>query len=281
MPPEDHPVLHTENPWNPRPNREKTTEIMFEAFKSPAMYVAMQAVLGLYTLGHLTSVVCDSGHSCSYSVPIYEGHAIPSAVTKSEITGHDLTWYLLNMLRDRGHNFVTNAEYELVRDIKEKLCYVALDFEKAMQSADSSLSRETTYELPDGDVVTIGKACFECPETLFQPRLMHLPECCGIHETCCDSIRMCDRDIQTELGRNLVLSGNTTLFPGMVERFTKEMIGAAPSTMMIKVATLPQRKNSAWIGGSMLASLPTFEKMCITKAEYEEFGPPIIHRKCF
>ena len=254
------------------------TEIMFEAFGTPSFYVALQAVLGLYTSGHLTSVVVDSGHGSSYSVPVYEGHSIPRAVTQSTVTGRELILYLKKILQKRDFAFVTNAEFELVREIKETICYITSDFEKELSSA--SPSRDTTYELPTGEIVNIGKACFECPEALFQPGLIGFSDV-GIHEMCCNSIKRCDRDIHTALARNIVLSGGTTLFPGMIERFNKEMIDVAPPTIMIKVSTLPERKNSAWIGGSMLASLPTFQKMLISKGEYNEFGPSIVHRKCF
>ena len=256
------------------------TERMLEAFKTPALYVAVPAVLGLYTSGRLTSIVIDSGHDSSLSIPVYEGHAIPSAVVSSEIAGHQLTWHLHKLLQDRDHSYVTNAEYELVREIKEKVCYVALDFDKELQSTELNPANNLTYELPDGNIADIGKACFECPEGMFQPKLLRSAYD-GIHENCCNSIKKCDHDIHTALSRNIVLSGDNTLFPGIVERFTKEVTGAAPPTWMIKVAALPQRKHSAWIGGSMLASLPTFQEMAISKAEFDEFGPTIVHRKCF
>lgn len=256
------------------------TEIMFETFKIPALYIAVPAVLGLYTSGGLTSIVIDSGHGSSLSIPIYEGHAIPSAVTSSEITGHDLTLRLKKLLQDRGHYYVTNAEYELVRDIKEKLCYVSLDFEKELQSTEPNPAHESTYELPDGTVVDIGKARFESPEGLFKPALLGYTSD-GIHESCYNSIKKCDNDIRTALSRNIVLSGGSTMFLGIVERFTREVTDAAPPTWMIKVTALPQGKYSAWIGGSMLASLPTFEKMAISKVEYEEFGNSIVIHKCF
>lgn len=256
------------------------TEIMFEAFKIPAVYIAVPAVLGLYTYGQLTSIVIDSGHGSTLSIPIYEGHAIPNAVTSSEITGHELTCYLKKLLQERGHYYVTNAEYELVRDIKEKLCYVASDFEKELQNTEPNPAYDSTYELPDGTVVDIGKARFECPEGLFKPELLRYTDD-GIHRNCCNSIKKCDSDIHSALSGNIVLSGGSTLFPGIVERFTKEVTSVAPPTWMIKVTTLPKRKHSAWIGGSILASLPTFEKMAISEAEYEEFGQSIVIRKCF
>lgn len=271
----------TENPKTPQRDREKMTEIMFEAYKVPFLYVALQAVLSLFMSGRVTGIVCDSGHRCSFFVPIYEGYAISNAVTQSNFAGHNLTYYLMKLLQKRDFSFVTNAEYELVREIKEKLCYVALDFEKDLQSSDPSAARESTYELPDGQLVNIGKACFECPEVLFKPHLMGISDV-GIHESCCNSIKMCVcSEFQASLFRDIVLSGGNTMFPGIVERFKKEMTDVAPPTVMIKVANLPERKHPAWEGGSMLASLSTFKEMAISKAEYDEWGPILVQRKCF
>ena len=77
------------------------------------------------------------------------------------------------------------------------------------------------------------------------------------------------------------MSGGTTMFPGIPERLSKEVTALAPSTMKIKVVAPPERKFSVWIGGSILSSLSTFQAMWITRAEYDESGPSIVHRKCF
>uniref|UniRef100_A0A2K5DKD1 Uncharacterized protein n=1 Tax=Aotus nancymaae TaxID=37293 RepID=A0A2K5DKD1_AOTNA len=241
---EEHPMLLTEAPLNPK--------IMFETFNTPAMYVAIQAVLSLYASGRTTGI----------------GYALPHAILRLDLAVRDLTEYLIKILTECSYSFTTTAEREIVRDIKEKLCYITLDFEQEMATA-----------LPNSQVITIGNERFRCLEVLFQPSFLSM-ESCGIHETTFNSIMKCDVDIRKDLYANTVLSGGTTMYPGIAERMQKKITALAPSTMKIKIIAPPECKYSMWISGSILASLSTFQQTWISKQEYDESGPSIVHLDC-
>merc|ERR1711971_824264 len=230
--PEENSILLTEAPLNPKANREKMCQIMFETFNSPAMYISIQAVLSSYASGRTTGIVLDSGDGVLHTVPIYEGYCLPHAVQRLDLA-----------------------------------------------ACETSSEIEENYELPDGQVITVGSERFRAPETLFQPQFMGL-ESEGIHKLTFSSIMKCDVDIRKDLYGNIVMSGGTTMYKNIPERVQKEVKALAPDSMTIKIIAPPERKYSVWIGGSILSSLSTFEEMWIKKEEYDESGPSIVHRKC-
>lgn len=277
--PEEHPLLMTEAPLNPKVNREKMLQIAFEAFNIPSFYVSIQAVLSLYASGRTTGLVLDSGDGVTHIVPIYDGYSLPHAIMRLDFAGRDVTDYFIKLLKEGGYSLSSSAEREIARDCKEKTAYIAHDFAQEMEKAARNETKKA-YELPDGNVLNVSDQAFRAPEMLFQPSHagFELP---GIHQTIYDSIMKCDVDIRKNLYSNIVLSGGTTMFPGISERLQKEVAALAPPSISVKIIAPPERKYSVWIGGSILASLSTFQTMWITKAEYEETGPAIVHQKCF
>ncbi|XP_009672028.1 actin-related protein T3 [Struthio camelus] len=278
MQPSEQPVILTEAPLNPLVNREKMTELFFERFDVPALYVSIQAVLALYASGLTTGCVVDSGDGVTHSVPIFEGYCLPHGVLQLDLAGRDLTDYLTQLLRDSGTSLDTAAGKQLVQNIKEKLCYVCLNLEEEMAKKPSEV--EKTYHLPDGNEVKVQDQRFRCPEALFYPHNIGV-EAPGIDKLCFSSITKCDVGLRAYFYSNIILSGGSSLFPGIAERFNKEMVHMVPGDVKVKVSAPPERKFSAWIGGSILASLSAFQQMWITVAEYREVGPNIVHRKCF
>jgi actin beta/gamma 1 len=277
--PEEHPVLLSVAPNNPKANAERMVQIMFETFNVPALYLEQASVLSLYASGRSTGVSVTIGDGSMHVIPVYEGYALPHAIQSSTLGGRDLTEFAMKIMTERGYSFTTTAERDIVRDVKEKLCYIALDFDAEMKLCSESSNAEKTYELPDGQVIVVGNERFRVPEVLFSPCFMG-SEQVGIQDMVFRAIMSCDVDIRKDLYSNIVIAGGSSAFSGIAERLQKEMQALAPSTMHVKVVAPPERKYSSWIGGSILSSLSTFQSMWITKEEYDESGPSIVHRKC-
>lgn len=273
--PREHPILLTVPSFNRLHQSEKMTQMMFEFFNAPAIYIAIQAVMSLYSSGKTIGMVLDMGDGVIQAVPIYEGYALSNAVMRTDFAGLEMTEYLLNLLRQRGYTFATIAEREIVRDIKEKLCFVSLDFDSEMTT-----NLDKSYKLPDGNMIEIGNERILCPEVLFKPSMLGL-ETSGIHQTIYNSIKKCDKDLRKDFYKNIVLSGGSSMYPGLSNRFHKELSNLNTDYNRVQILTHPDGNYSVWVGGSILASMSSFKDMCITRKDYDETGPSIVYRKCF
>ncbi|XP_009673638.1 actin-like protein 7A [Struthio camelus] len=274
--PEDHAVLVSDPPLSPTTNREKYAEMLFEGFCVPAIHIAYQSRLSMYSYGRTSALVVESGHGVSCVVPIYEGYIMPSITGRVEYAGLDITRYLMKLLNESGKRF-TEDQLSIIEDLKEKCCYTSLDLEQ-----DLSLpvrKQQIDYELPDGHLITIGKERFLCAEALFNPALLCSQEP-GLSQLTVTYFKKCDSDLKRRLVGNILLCGGSTMMAGFADRFQSELIWLCPNDHL-SIAASPQRKSSVWIGGSILASLQSFQQLWVYRREYEEHGPACIFKKCF
>jgi actin-related protein len=268
-------VLHGEKPLLPHSNRETMIQLVFETFKAGGFFLCQQSVLALFSSGRTTGIVLDAGEGIHHIVPVYEGYTIPHAVIKSELSGAVLTDFMRQLMTERSPP-AADLPINCVRAVKEKLCYVPLDFQAEVQSVETIESTK----MPNGKLFEAGNERFRCPELLFDPSL-NQRTCEGIHQSLFNSIMKCDIDIRKDLYKNVVLCGGSSMFQGFSERIEKEVIALAPPSMKVRVFGPPERRNSVWIGGSVLGARDFFrETMAVSRAEFQEVGVSIVHRKC-
>nr|BAU61515.1 actin related protein2 [Parachlorella kessleri] len=275
-------VLLTEAPLNPAANRRRMVEAMLEGYGFQAAFVQVQAVLTLYSQGLLSGLVVDSGDGVTHAVPVVDGYTFPHLVRRLNVAGRHVTAYLLELLRRRGYALNRSADFDTVRQAKERLCYVALDFQQ-----EAKLARETTclvksYTLPDGRVIRVGAERFTAPEAMFNPSLLGV-EAPGIAEMAFSCIQDADIDNRLALYQHVVLSGGSTMYPGMASRlekslrslYVKRVLGGKAAggsrKAKIRVEDPPQRKHMVFLGGAVLADImrqqPDF---WISRQEWDE-----------
>lgn len=271
---DEHPVLLTEAPLNPRTNRDKTAEIFFETFRAPAMFFTPPSVLSLYASGRTTGVVLDVGEGVTHAVPVYEGFALSHSVTRSDVAGRDVTRQLQLLLRRSGLPFTTTAEADLVKSLKEEVCYCTPN---PTNDETAEKDSRTQYQLPDGQAITLSSERYQAPNVLFDPFLVGSEEA-GVADVLVSSIMKSDLDLRSKLFSQVVLAGGSTLFTGFGDRMLYEVRSRAPSHTRIRISAPPDRLHSAYVGGSILASLATFKSMWVSRAEYEEHGSAVLHR---
>jgi actin-related protein 2 len=285
-------IMLTEAPMNPAMNRKKMIEIMFEKYGFMAAYISIQAVLVLYAQGLLTGVVCDSGDGVTHIVPVYEGFALPHLTRRLDVAGRDVTRYLIKLLLLRGYAFNRTADFETVRQIKEKLCYVGYDLELEKRLALETTVLIDTYTLPDGRVIKVGRERFEAPECLFRPESIDV-ESAGLGALIFDVIQKADIDTRPEFYQHIVLSGGSTMYPGLPSRLEKDIRElylskvlrgdrAALQKFKCRIEDPPRRKHMVFLGGAVLAQIMK-DKVAfwMNKNEYQEQGADQVLKKCF
>ena len=282
-------VLLTEPPMNPLRNREKMIEVMFEKYGFDSVFIAIQAVLTLYSQGLLTGVVLDAGDGVSHICPVYEGFALPHLTRRLDIAGRDITRYLIKLLLLRGYAFNQSADFETVRMMKEKLCYVAYNTQTEQKLALETTTLVESYTLPDGRTIRVGAERFEAPEALFQPHLLDV-EGDGIAELLFNAIQAGDMDIRSDLYKHIVLSGGTTMYPGLPSRLEREIKQLYLERVLngdtdrlakfkIRIEDPPRRKDMVFIGGAVLADvMKDRDDFWMSKSEYEEKGIEVLKK---
>ena len=272
-------ILVTEAPRNPKANREAMLTALFDTFEAQNVYVAIQAVMSLYANGRSTGLVVDSGDGVTHTVPVFEGFSIPHAVEKMDIAGRALTTFCQKLLLEQGHTLVSSGEMEIVKDIKEKLCFVSQNYAEELAASESSSELDMNYTMPDKSVITVsGKTRITTAELLFQP-MLNGKECKSIHNLTWASVAASDVDVRRELLKNIIMSGGTPMYPGISDRLKSELAALAPAGSDIRIIANNDRKFAVWKGASTLASLSSFANSWVTKADYEEHGAAIVHRK--
>ncbi|KAK0535883.1 Arp2/3 complex subunit, actin nucleation center [Tilletia horrida] len=281
--PQGRKILLTEPPMNPKKNREEMCQIMFEEYGFDGVYVAIQAVLTLYAQGLQTGVVVDSGDGVTHIVPVYEGFALPHLTRRLDVAGRDVTRYLIKLLLLRGYAFNRTADFETVREMKEKLCYVSYDLALDKRLAEETTTLVESYTLPDGRTIKVGSERFEAPECMFQPHLVDVEQP-GVAEMLFQTIQAAAVDTRAELYKHIVLSGGSSMYPGLPSRLEKEVKqlyltrvlggdGQRLKAFKIKIEDPPRRKHMVFLGGAVLADImKDKESFWVSRAEWYESG---------
>ncbi|XP_076221138.1 actin-related protein 2 isoform X3 [Nomia melanderi] len=287
--PKECKILLTEPPMNPITNREKMIEVMFEKYGFAGTYIAIQAVLTLYAQGLISGVVVDSGDGVTHICPVFEERALPHLTRRLDIAGRDITMHLIKLLLLRGYAFNHSADFETVRMMKEKLCYIGYNIETEEKLALETTVLVESYTLPDGRVIKVGGERFAAPEALFQPHLINV-EAQGIAELVFSTIQGAAIDIRSELYKHIVLSGGSTMYPGLPSRLEREIKQLYLQRVLkndtsklnkfkIKIEDSPRRKDMVFMGGAVLAEITKDrDAVWITKEEYEEKGLSVLKK---
>eukprot|EP01040_Poterioochromonas_malhamensis_P012912 gene12912-14147_t len=274
---EYYPLLICEATSIARKDREMNIYKAFESFQVPAYYSSFNSELMMYASGKTTGMAVSLGYDGSIVCPVYEGKAIRSGMITTYVGGRQITEKLMTSLKCRGYDL---NDISHVNDMKEKVCYIASYYDdEVIKAKDRLQTIEQSYELLDGQIIQTDVERFTAPEVLFKPHLMGMSEV-SLHQAIYTSSLRCDEDIRRNLLDSVILGGGCSLLPQLPERLQRELATLFPPTIKPNLVVPEERKYSVWLGGSILSSLSTFQEQWITKGEYDEHGPDIVHRRC-
>ncbi|UKK00595.2 actin [Theileria orientalis] len=281
------PVLLTEAPFSSSSDRVKTSEIFFEKFNVDDLNISVSGLLSMYGLGKLTGTIVEIGDGVTQVIPVIEGYSERASINRVDFGGLELTMYLQKLLCTRGYYLTSRSDFQLVRKLKEKLCFCSLD----PHSDEDRLDLEEVYTLPDGTVLRDGETTeidlslerFYVCEALFNPNIVD-SDAPGIVKTVWKSILSSAMTSRTTLTDNIFVSGGTTLFPNFEKRLQMELQDIAPpgGRNKVKVTAHPDRHTMAWRGGSILSEPKLKDissNMWISRSEWDENGQEIVLRK--
>lgn len=280
--PREYNILLTEAPSNAETNRNKMFDILFEKFDPKGAQCQVQAVLALYASGRTTGNVLDSGDGVTHTVPVFKGYGNRTAVQAVRNAGRNVTKVLITCL-NKYHDINLSGEsngIEIARDVKEKCCRVALDYDSEMAEIKQDATKKVSYEFKDGRIIDLGESVIEPAESLFNPRVTGL-QVAGIKEMLEATIQGCNMQVRAEMYKNTVLSGGTSCIPGFSDRVLKEFKQVVPPNAQdqIKINAPSDRKFAVFNGGSILSCLSSFQSKWVTRDEYAEKGHEACHAK--
>ncbi|CAI5449249.1 unnamed protein product [Caenorhabditis angaria] len=311
----EHPVLFTESAWNERSKREKLTELMFEKFQVPAYYLAKNAVLACFSQNRTHGLMVDSGATQTSVVPVFDGYAVTHAVVRSQIGGDLICQQLENMLSEKNVEVVPIYKIAGKEEVEEgekpkwtqkkNLPQVTESYDKFMkkqlledmsqtilQLCDQAIDLDyadklpsTPYSFPNGFTKEFLAERIKLPECLFDLKYLRgdikREGLMTVAQMAASSASLTDIDMRPTLFSNVTVTGGNSLILGFTERLNNDLAHKCPPTIKLRVSAAPlttERKFGAWIGGSILGSLGTFQQMWLSKAEFDETGRSIVDK---
>lgn len=274
--PDESKVLITQSLYTTKKNTQETVELLFELFGIQGICLMNQSLLGLYSTGRTTGLVIDSGDEITSMVSFFDEIPITQACNKMSLGGRDVVWYLQRLMLKSGYNFSLSSELMLLKEMKEDLCIISQDYEQDCKAKEAEF--EKSFKLPDGQTIQFGKERFMSTEMLFNPMIIG-KEDAGMAELAMKTFHDCPIDVRDALYKSIIIIGGNTMFSGFKERLEHDMNKHQHNFKQFKVFADPLRQFSSWQGGSVFASLSTFEERLTTIDEYNDYGANAIYRK--